>query len=152
ISVSRSPSVVVRVYLPPWEHWERRYGNSFCFRAACQAYMSEMKPTGWFGSKSKQTVFDTYWPGMLIGFTPGDGAKKPDSAFLSVRAGTNGGDMRMFDIKEPGWWTLGMSFTPDGQIHYYAHAGVKNLTEKDRIASEYPYDAHCVQMSTFFFD
>jgi hypothetical protein len=41
IPVSRSPSVVVRVYLPPWEQWEERNGNTFCFRAACRAYVTE---------------------------------------------------------------------------------------------------------------
>ena len=34
IPVSRSPSVVVRVYLPPFDKWEKRIGNSFGYRAA----------------------------------------------------------------------------------------------------------------------
>src|SRR5215471_415571 len=111
-------------------------GNSFCFRAACQAYTTEAESTGGgfgkifgFGSRTV-TKLDTYWPGILIMFNPGDGDKKPDSAALVVRAGPNGGDYQAVQIKEPGWWTLGMSFTPDGQIHYFAHAGVENLTAK----------------------
>ncbi len=153
ISVARSPNVVVHVYLPPWEKWERRAGNSFCFRAACQAYTTETKSSGFlfFGS-STTTKLDTYWPGLLINFIPGEGAAKPDTASLVVRAGPNGGDYQAVQINEPGWWTLGMSFTPDGQIHYFAHAGVEKLTAKDRIASQYPYGMKCEQFSTFFFD
>src|SRR5207248_8754812 len=33
VPVSKSPSVVVRVFLPPFEQWERRTGASFGFRA-----------------------------------------------------------------------------------------------------------------------
>jgi hypothetical protein len=35
ISVGDSPSVVTRVYLPPFEQWENRSGPSFGFRAGC---------------------------------------------------------------------------------------------------------------------
>ena len=156
ISVSRSPSVVTRVYLPPWDKWEQRSGNSFCFRAACQAYTTETKSSGGFGAlfglTSTSTKLDTYWPGMLICFNKGDGGKTPDSASLVIRAAHNGGDYRALDIKSPGWWTLGMSFSPDGQVHYFAHAGVADLTERDHLSSEMPYGMKCLQMSTFFFD
>jgi hypothetical protein len=152
ISVARQPSVVTHVYLPPFDKWERRQGNSFCFRAACQAWTTEKKKSGWFGGFSSSPKLDTYWPGILIWFNPGDGDKRPDSASLVVRAAGNGGDYQKVPIKEPGWWTLGMSFTPDGQVHYYAHAGVEPLTEKDHIASEFPYGMKAEQMSTFFFD
>jgi hypothetical protein len=156
ISVARSPNVVCHVYLPPWDKWERRMGNSFCFRAACQAYKTESVPSSGFGKlfggSQKVTKLDTYWPGILIMFIPGDGDNKPDSAALVVRAGPNGGDYQAVPIKEPGWWTLGLSFTPDGQIHYFAHAGVEKLTAKDRIASQFPYGMKAEQFSTFFFD
>src|SRR5207253_8870672 len=98
------------------------------------------------------TKLDTYWPGMLIGFNPGDGKDRPDSAVLRVRANGSGGDFEAVQIKKPGWWTLGMSFTPDGKVHYFAHEGVEPLTEKDHIASEYPYGMACEQFETFFFD
>jgi hypothetical protein len=153
IPVSRSPSVVAHVYLATWPKWERREGNSFCFRAACDAYTQ--KPTGrWglFGGGGMATVLDEYWPGMMFYFHPGDGDKKPDTCSLMVRAGQNGSDFRALEIKEPGWWTLGMSFTPDGQIHYYAHAGVEPLTEKDLIASQTPYGMRCEHFKCFFFD
>ena len=44
ISVSRTPSVVAHVYVPEWSKWERREGNSFCFRAACDAYTQKPTP------------------------------------------------------------------------------------------------------------
>ena len=81
-----------------------------------------------------------------------DEFQKPDTASLVVRAGPNGGDFRVVEIKEPGWWTLGMSFSPDGEIHYYAHAGVEPLTAKDYITTQNPYGLRCEQLSTFFFD
>jgi hypothetical protein len=151
IPVSNSPSVITHVYLPKWEKWERRAGNSFAFRAAVQSHTREMKVGRFFGG-GYTTKLDTYWPGMLIGFNPGDGKDKPDSAVLRVRANRSGGDFEVIQIKQPGWWTLGMSFTPDGQVHYFAHEGVEPLTEKDHIASEYPYGMSCEQFETFFFD
>jgi hypothetical protein len=152
IPVSNSPSVITHVYLPKWEKWEQRPGNSFAFRAAVQSHTREMKVGRFFGGGGYTTKLDTYWPGMLIGFNPGDGKDKPDSAVLRVRANRGGGDFEAIQIKQPGWWTLGMSFTPDGQVHYFAHEGVEPLTEKDHIASEYPYGMSCEQFETFFFD
>lgn len=152
ISVSSSPSVVTHVYLPPWDKWEQRTGNSFAFRAAVQTHTMEQVSSGrFFRSSSMRSKLDTYWPGILIRFNKGDGTK-PDSATLVLRAARNGADYDKLQITEPGWWTLGMSFTPDGQVHYYAHAGVEPLTEQDHLASEYPYGSTCEQFDTFFFD
>ncbi|HTQ39646.1 MAG TPA: hypothetical protein VMJ32_11500 [Pirellulales bacterium] len=151
IAVSRSPSVVAHVYIPTWAKWERRDGNSFCFRAACDAWTT--KPSrGFFGFGGSQTVLDEYWPGLMFYFHPGDGDKIKDYCSIMVRAGQNGGDFRALDIKEPGWWTVGMSFTPDGQVHYYAHAGVAPLSVQDHIASETPYGMRCEHLKCFFFD
>jgi hypothetical protein len=161
ISVTQSPNVVVRVYLPPWEKWEQRRGNSFGFRAACQAWTSEKdkkKNTG-FGLKSissgssKKKKLETYWPGMFIHYNKGGtGKDTSDSATLLMRAGPSGADFRGPEIKETGWWTLGMSFTPDGSVHYFAKSGVDNLTAADHIASQYPYGFRCDRFDTFFFD
>ncbi len=147
IPVSWSPNVIVRVFLPPWEQWEQRTGNSFGFRTGCQAYKTTSKR--WGGSSTK---LETYWPGMFIHYNKGDGSKVPDSATLVLRAGPSGQDFYGPKITEPGWWTLGMSFTPDGQVHYYAHAGVEDLTASDHLASQYPYGFRCVQFETFFFN
>lgn len=151
ISISRAPSVVIRVYLPPWDQWERRNGPSFGFRTACQTHSTEKK-RGAFGSVSRSTKQETYWPGFFIHFVPGDGAKKQDYAFFTVRAGSYGQDLRGPKVTEPGWWTLGMSFTPDGRVHYYAHAGVEPLTAADHISTQYPYSFDCERMDTLFFN
>ncbi len=121
IPVSWSPNVVVRVYLPPFEEWERRTGPSFGFRAACDTH--RMKPnkkskSRWGGGGGRSWQQDTYWPGLFIQFHRGDGKSVEDSASLSVRAGPSGQDFVGPKIKELGWWTLGMSFTPDGRVHY----------------------------------
>lgn len=152
IPASWEPSVVVRVWLPPWEDWERRTGNSFCFRASCQTHVVDKKGGGLFASSSSKRKSETYWPGMLIHFNPGNGATKQDSATLLIRAGRSGADLRALEIKEPGWWTLGMSFTRDGQVHYFAHAGVEDLTMQDHLTSQFPYGYRCEQFNTFFFD
>jgi hypothetical protein len=143
--------VVTHVYVPKWPKWERREGNSFCFRAACDAYTTKVVSHGWFGSSSA-TVLDEYWPGLMFYFHPGDGDKTKDYCTLRVRAAQNGGDYNAVDIKEPGWWTLGMSFTPDGQVHYFAHAGVAPLSVQDHIATENPYGMRCEHLKCFFYD
>jgi hypothetical protein len=152
ISVSRSPSVVVRVYVPPWEEWEQRSGASFGFRAACLTHKT--KTTRGFGrlGGGTTTELETYWPGMFIHFNKGDGQKRLDSAVFLIRGGPSGHDFRGPLIKEPGWWTLGMSFTPDGAVHYYARRGVDDLTASDRISSQYPYGYRCERLDAFFFN
>ncbi len=76
IPVSLSPNVVVRVYLPPWKEWEQRSGNSFGFRAACQAYKFKYEKRGRFGGGGS-TKLEDYWPGMFIYFHRGNGKDKP---------------------------------------------------------------------------
>lgn len=151
IPVSRSPSVVVRVYLPPWEEWERRRGPSFGFRAACLTHKKEKKKSGLFGSRTT-TKSETYWPGMFIHYNPGDGDQRPDSAVLLVRGRRSGHDFRGPAITQLGWWTLGMSFTPDGSVHYFARPGVEDLTASDHISSQYPYGYRCERLDAFFFN
>lgn len=153
IPVSRSPSIVVRVYLPPWEEWEQRSGASFGFRAACLTHRQKQEPKkGRWGGSRTQTVVETYWPGMFIHYSKGDGDKKPDSAVLVVRGGPSGHDFRGPKIEQTGWWTLGMSFTPDGAVHYFARPGVEDLEAGDRISSQFPYSFRCEHLDTFFFN
>lgn len=45
-----------------------------------------------------------------------------------------------------------MSFTPDGQVHYYASEGVDNLTPQDRLLSSLPYGYRTEQVNTFFYN
>ncbi len=157
LPVSMSPSVVTHVYLPPFEDWEPRMGNSFGFRAGVRTTTTKEKATGgWlFRSKTTETVVEPYWPGMFFCFWP-KGAdpryKDKPSAMIMIRGDRLGHDTYGQRITEPGWWTLGMSFTPDGMVHYYAHAGVQPLTAKDHIVSYFPYSFKCEYFQTFFYD
>ena len=149
IPVSWSPSVVVRVYVPPFDQWEQRTGGSFGFRAGCRTHKFS---SGGRRGRGGGTKPEEYWPGMFIQFVKGDGRKTQDSGLLLLRSGPNGGDFAGPKITGPGWWTLGLSFTPDGQVHYNAHEGVDDLTSKDHLSSQYPYGYHCEELETYFFD
>lgn len=150
VAPSRSPSVVVRVHLPPFEEWEPRTGNSFGFRATCKGTKSSSSRSR---SRSRSSLED-YWPGMFFHFysSKTDSRYNEDFAMLIVRANDRGADVFGPRITQAGWWTLGMSFTPDGRVHYYAHPGVENLTERDRIGSFHCYGFRCQRLDSFFFD
>ena len=140
ISMNWQPSCTVRVYLPPFDQWENRTGPSFGMRADCRG----RNPDG---------SVEEYWPGMFLLFRHANGRSiKEDGAKLTVRAGVRGNDLREKDITEPGWWTLGMSFGADGQIHYYASEGVDDLTADDFITSQFPYGMKCQSFNNFFFN
>ena len=147
IPVSRSPSVVVRVYVPPFEEWTPRTGASFGFRASCYGRRPNVPRQR--GAKAS----DDYWPGFFIHFfSKSDGRSPQDYAAFRIRSDQRGADFWGPRIDGPGWWTLGMSFTPDGQVHYYAKAGVEDLTAQDYIASHYCYGFRCQRLDTYFFD
>jgi hypothetical protein len=149
ISVSRSPSVVVRVYLPPFDEWEPRTGNSFGIRATCFGRMPESVPR-----KRGTPASDDYWPGFFFHFysSKTDRRYPQDFAMLLVRSDDRGADFFGPRITEPGWWTLGMSFTPDGRVHYYAKAGVEDLTAEDYLASHFCYGFRAQRLNSYFFD
>jgi hypothetical protein len=139
IPVSWQPSCTVRVYLPPFDQWESRTGASFGMRADCVG-------RGRDGN-------EPYWPGMFFLFRQANGRNiKEDFAKLTVRADHRGRDTRSHDINEPGWWTLGMSFSADGHVHYYASPGVDDLTADDFLMSSYPYGYRCTTFNNFFFN
>ena len=140
IPMAWQPSCTVRVYVPEWEKWEQRSGASFGMRCDCNG----RNPDG---------TTEEYWPGMFILYHRKT-AKEGDqnSAKLTIRGDRLGHDVRSLDIKEPGWWTLGMSFATDGQIHYYAHQGVEDLTADDFLMSSYPYGMKCITLNNFFFN
>ena len=69
-----------------------------------------------------------------------------------MRGDRLGRDVRSLDINEPGWWTFGMSFSEDGQIHYYAHKGIAELTADDHLMSSFPYGERCTAFNNFFFN
>jgi len=140
IAMNWQPSCTVRVYLPEFENWENRSGPSFGMRADCRG----KKPNG---------EMEPYWPGMFWLFRSETqrGIDK-DFAQLTIRSGPRGNDIRSLKATEPGWWTMGMSFTPDGQVHYYASEGVDDLTSEDYLASYFPYGNRCVSFNNFFFN
>jgi hypothetical protein len=139
IPAAWQPNCTVRVYLPPFEEWENRTGPSFGMRADCVSDGSDGN--------------EPYWPGMFLLFQSNTNRNvEADSAKITVRANQRGHDVRSLEITEPGWWTLGMSFTADGQVHYYASPGVDDLTAEDYLMSSFPYGYRCQQFNNFFFN
>jgi hypothetical protein len=140
IPVEWRPSCTVRVYVPEFEQWENRTGASFGMRADCRG-------------KTPQGETDAYWPGMFLLFRSETSRNvEQDYAQISIRSNQRGQDIRSLNITEPGWWTMGLSFSPDGMIHYYASPGVDDLTEEDYLASSYPYNYKCLCLRNFFFN
>lgn len=156
VSVSQSPSVVARVWLPPIEHWERRTGCHFALRASLETE-TQMMQAGYRGRSSQVTQIDESWPGIFLNMevknqnqAPGD--DNPVRLFFWMKADQRGYAIQGPDLKQTGWWTLGMSFTPDGQVHYFARPGVEDLTVDDHIASSLPYGQKAVRFRNFFFN
>jgi hypothetical protein len=138
IPVTWRPSVVVRVYLPEFHRWENRSGSSFGVRCDVRG-------------RTPDGALEPYWPGMFILFRSETSEKYDrDHAQLTVRARNNGQDVPGPIIDERGWWTLGMSFTPDGQVHQYARPGIGDLTEDDRLFSSMPYGNKTQFLDAFF--
>ena len=138
VPVGWSPSFVVRVYLPEFDKWENRTGASFGIRGDVRG----RNPDG---------EIEPYWPGMFILFRSETSRQfDKDFAQISFRAQRNGRDLGGPKIYKPGWWTFGLSFTPDGQVHYYASPGVDDLTEADHLYSNFPYGWECVYFDNFF--
>ena len=150
IPVSQSPNATTRVYLPPLEEWEQRNGPHFAFRAAVETTIME-KSKFILGSPHEKE--EIYWPGLFVlRETKRVSGKSVDQVFFRVRADRNGGDFRGPNIDVLGWWTLGLSVTPDGVVHYFARPGVEELTSDDYIASALPYGYRCETFRTFFYN
>lgn len=140
VPVSWSPSCTVRVYLPPFDKWENRTGASFGIRADVRG-------------PNREGEMGPYWPGFFVLFRSETSRKfDEDFAQISFRAQPTGRDRGGPKIYEHGWWTFGMSFTPDGQVHYYAHPGVEDLTEEDHLYSSFPYGRRCRYLDNIFFN
>ena len=101
---------------------------------------------------SRRVEQEVYWVGMFVDFESKTDGREYDYAALRVRADQNGGDFRGRQITTTGWWTLGMSVTPDGAVHYYASPGVDDLTSDDHLTSQFPYGHRCESLKTFFFN
>ncbi len=151
---SWTPSYVVRVYIPPFDKWEQRHGSHFGFRADCNTTIDKPTKMGrFFKSMGTSKKLEQYWPGFFVQLhLKNKSGEKEDYASILIRSDQNGHDVPGPKITRPGWWTLGMTITPDGKVHYYAHEGVANLTAKDHLYSNFPYGYRCEQTSTFFFN
>ena len=81
---------------------------------------------------------------------PATGKDKKDFAFVTVRGGISGTGparpenhrARLVDV-----WDV---FFASGQVHYFCHAGVADLTMADHVTSQNPYGSHCQQLDTMF--
>jgi hypothetical protein len=153
LSVSEVPSVTTRVYLPPVAEWEPRSGPHFGFRLAVETTAMIEQEVGPLKFKKKEKGNEIYWPGMFVEFESKQQTKKEhDFAYLRIRSNPQGGDFRGPQITQTGWWTLGMSVTPDGMVHYYAAPGVDDLTEDAYITSQFPYNYRAERFRTFFYN
>jgi hypothetical protein len=150
VSLSSQPSVVVRVYLPPFEKWEQRTGNSFGYRTC--AHVTKQSSSGRWFSRSMMKD-DPYWPGMFIYFNcKADGGAKENSAQFLIRANDMGQDVAGPRITKTGWYTLGMSYGRNGQVNYYIRQGTGDLRPQDHVASFFPYGNRAEKFESFFFD
>ena len=162
IPVSMSPSGVVRVYIPPFDEWEDRSGASFGIRADCKTTIIDDEDDDFNPRKrrrifarraSKKKKIEPYWPGFFICFnSKTDSRVKKDFAYVLIRGNHLGQEVNGPRITQPGWWTFGISCSPDGQIHFYASPGVDDLTEADHITSQYAYGYKCESFTTLFFN
>jgi hypothetical protein len=138
IPVSWSPSFVVRVYLPEFDKWENRTGASFGIRADVRG-------------RDRHGKVEPYWPGFFLLFRSATSQRfEEDYAQISVRAKENGRDIGGPKIYQPGWWTFGLSCTPDGKVHFYAKEGIEDLTAEDHLYSSFPYRSRCLYFDNFF--
>ncbi len=152
VDVAEVPSVTTRVYLPPVAEWEHRNGPHFGFRLALET-TALVEKDGLFGFKKREMDNEVYWPGMFIEFKSKAITKdEHDYASIRIRGNARGGDFAGPQITTTGWWTLGMSVTPDGMVHYYASPGIDDLTEEDYITSQYPYGYQAERFRTFFYN
>ena len=153
LDAAEVPSVTTRLFLPPVEEWEHRNGPHFGFRLALETTALVERETGFFGMKRRKMDNEVYWPGMFIEFTSkAVSGKEYDYASIRIRGNSRGGDFSGPQITTTGWWTLGMSVTPDGMVHYYASPGVDDLTADDYITSQLPYSYRAERFRNFFYN
>ena len=155
LPASSTPSYLVRIYVPPFETWEQRVGSSFGYRIDCETFVNKSTRTGrFFRSEETSREVEQYWPGFFFMYNGKTHPQHPDqnTAKILIRSNERGQDVPGPVILHEGWWTLGMSVTPDGQVHYYGHEGVAPLTDKDHLYSSYPYGYRCLKTSTYFFN
>ncbi|MEX1041543.1 MAG: hypothetical protein WDZ51_12975 [Pirellulaceae bacterium] len=150
-SVASYPNCVVRVYLPPFEKWEQRSAPaSLGFRTTVIGTRTERKGSGIFASNKQDTTES--WPGIFIEYRCAKDANVEEDEAQWIIRGAAHGDIKGPKVTELGWWTIGMSFTPDGRCHYYIGPGVEDLTEDNLIGSHHPYNYKIKSVSGMFFN
>ncbi len=154
IPVSRSPSVVTRVWLPPIDQWEVRSGCHFAFRIGLET--NPAPQSGRYRQISTSSEDNSFWPGIFLNrevkVDAASGAIQSDQLSFWMKATSNSYRIDGPKIGTMGWWSLGMSISPDGEVHYYAKPGVEDLTADDHLASAYPFGKRAVQLRSFFFN
>ncbi|QGJ70157.1 Hypothetical protein PBC10988_18510 [Planctomycetales bacterium 10988] len=149
LPTSYSPAVAVRVWLPPFDQWEPKSGSSFALRLDVETTV--MKESGVFIFRSTKEELEGYWPGIFVNLVKG-GARGEDTGHFIIRANERGQDIRGPNITQTGWWTLGMSVSPDGKVHYFVSPGVDDLTREDHVCSHFCYGYKAERYKTFFFN
>ncbi len=150
IDVARGPSATCRIWLPPFENWENRSGSHFGYRIDVKTTVTESKKGFLFTRKVKEQ--EAYWPGFFFEFhSETDPRFEEDEAVLLIRGNNTGHEVRSIKLT-PGWWTFGMSVTPDGMVHYYARQGVEDLRSTDHLLSSFPYSYRAEIFATHFFN
>lgn len=156
LSVAQAPSVVTRVFIPPLDQWENRTGCHFAFRIALETSYAGQGPRG---GPFRRAAYDDeeglYWPGFFLNREvkrDAQGKVVSDRAFFWMKATQNSRQINGPFVEEFGWWTLGLSVSPDGQVHYYAKPGIEDLTAADHIASAYPFGHHAFKFRNYFFN
>ncbi len=155
IPVSQSPSVVTRVWFPPIDQWERRDGCHFAFRVAIETESGPIQSASYRGRNV--TSMGESWPGFFVNLdykqpAGATTAATAPRAYLWMKADQRGQQISGPEIKQTGWWTFGISLSPDGQVHYFAKPGIADLTAADHVASSYPHGQSTVQLRNFFFN
>ncbi len=153
IPVSQTPSVVTRVWFPPVEEWEQRSGCHFAFRISLETNAVNQ-------TRFRRAAYDPeaglYWPGFFLNRelpkTTSDGKQTPDRYYFWLKATADSRAIQGPELKTMGWWTLGMSVTPNGEVHYYAKPGLEDLTAEDHVASSFPFGHQAVLFRSFFFN
>ena len=152
ISVGLAPSIVTRVWFPPIDEWEDRTGCHFAFRMGLETNPRARQRGGIQYDKFE----GIYWPGMFVHLDSKEGKgatrREYDAAYFWMKATDDGRQMRGPQITQTGWWTLGMSLTPNGQVHYFIKPGIEDLTAADHVGSSYPFGYRAERLRSFFFN
>lgn len=147
------PNFMCRVCIPPFEKWEQRTGSHFGMRADVEGPKINRPQSRRFFFANSSFEMENYWPGIFIQFNRKADGHEKDHAVFVIRGDELGHDFVAGPkLEEPGWYTIGMSFTPDGRTHYFGKRGVGPLTSADLLSSQTPYGSPCRKFNAFFFN